>query len=159
MLELYTYGKKSVIKAINGIYEAIDKSIDSGYIAKYAEKHGLSKDDAIYETLCDENEDFSEFIAEEIIDEVVYLVRALYWAREQGEDMAYPMKERGVPNPAQAEFFKELGDAIKEAPAQARKAKKERDQKEIDRITKEFGEWADSTISKMENDFPFLKQD
>ena len=159
MLEILTYGKKSVIKAINGIYDAIDKSIDSGEIAKYAEKHGLSKDDAIYETLCDENEDFNEFIAEEIVDEVVYLVRALYWAREQGEDMAYPMKERGVPNPAQAEFFKELGTAIKEAPEKARQAKKERDQKEIDRITKEFGEWSDNLNKQMERDFPFLKQD
>lgn len=160
MLERLTYGKKSVIRGINDLYEAIDKSIESGEIAKYAEKHGISKEEAAYTYFCDElAEDFADFICGEIIDEVVYLVRALYWAREQGEDMAYPMKERDVPNPAQDEFYNELGTAIKEAPEKARQAKKERDQKEFDRITKDFSDWADNTISKMEQDFPFLKQD
>ena len=145
MLEILTYGKKSLIKAINGIYDAIDKSIDSGEIAKYAEKNGISKEEAAYTYFCDElAEDFADFICGEIIDEVVYLVRALYWAREQGEDMAYPMRDRDTPNPARAEFYKELSTAIKDAPLKAQAKRIKKNSERLHKIVNDFGEWVDN---------------
>ena len=45
------------------------------------------------------------------------------------------------------------------ADAKALRTDSPSDQKEIDRITKEFGEWSDNLNKQMERDFPFLKQD
>lgn len=156
MLDFYRDHKKRVLAAINGIYDALDKSMESGYIADVAERKEISKEEAM--ELAFENDAY-EIITEDFTDEVIELIQALYWAREYGEDMAFPMKDRDTPNPAQSEFYHELGKAITSAPEKARQAKKERDQKEIDRITKEFGEWSDNLNKQMERDFPFLKQD
>jgi hypothetical protein len=71
-----------------------------------------------------------ELIEDELIDEVVELVQALYWARERGEELAYPMRSRTEPHPAQKEYFTELNKAIKEAPEKAR----------IRKLTKEIDE-------------------
>jgi hypothetical protein len=121
MLEYYRNHKERVLNAIDGIYEAIDKSRECGYIAKVAETQAVSADKAT--EMVFEN-DACELIAEDLIDEVIELVQALYWAREWGEDLAFPMKDRDTPNPARAEFYKELGTAIKNAPANARELKK-----------------------------------
>lgn len=113
MLEYYRNHKERVLSAIDGIYKAIDRSRECGYIAKVAEIQAVSADKAT--EMVFEN-DAGELIAEDFIDEVIELVQALYWAREWGEDLAFPMKDRNTPNPEQAEFYNDLGNAIKNAP-------------------------------------------
>ena len=113
MLDLYKDHKKRALSAIDGIYNAIDKSRECGYIAKVAEIQAVSADKAT--EMVFEN-DACELITEDFTDEVIELIQALYWAREFGEDLAFPMKDRNTPNPEQAEFYNDLGNAIKNAP-------------------------------------------
>lgn len=141
MLDFYRDHKKRVLSAIDGIYEAIDRSRECGYINKVAEIQAVSKDEAT--EMVFENDAY-ELITEDFIDEVIELVQALYWAREWGEDLAFPMKDRNTPNPAQSEFYNELGNAIKNAPA---KAGVKKDTERLHKLVTEFGKWADKIVS------------
>lgn len=147
----------AVTNAIDAIYNRIDACIDNddGFVARCAELNTNYNNAAAMDMIMSDSCEAGEFVMDELIEEAVELVRALYWAREHGN--TFPMPSYNTQSDGEKEYFATLGKSITGAPEKARQAKKERDQKEIDRITKEFGEWADNTISKMEQDFPFLK--
>lgn len=141
MLDYYQNHKKRVLAAIDGIYDALDLSMKSGYINRVAERRGISTDQAT--ELVFENDSY-ELIIEDLIDEVVTLVQALYWAREWGEYMAYPMCDRDTPNPARAEFYTELGKAVTSAPEKAQTKRIKQNSERLHKIVTEFGEWVDN---------------
>ena len=149
---------EDVTNAIDAIYNRIDacRNSDDGFVARVAEYHNINTHSAM-DMIMSEASDAYDFISDELVEEAVELIRALYWAREYANN--FPMPAYNTPSDDEKKYLSALGKAITSAPEKARQAKKERDQKEIDRITKEFGEWSDNLNKQMERDFPFLKQD
>ena len=114
-MDSYSQNKiDKVSKAVEAIYDRIDACRDSYDIDK----------------VLSDGSDTYDFILDELVEELVNFVQALYWARERGEELAYPMRSRTEPHPAQKEYFTELNKAIKEAPEKAR----------IRKLTKEIDE-------------------
>ena len=114
-MDSYSQNKiDKVSKAVEAIYDRIDACRDSYDIDK----------------VLSDGWDTYDFILDELVEELVNFVQALYWARERGEELAYPMRSRTEPHPAQKEYFTELNKAIKEAPEKAR----------IRKLTKEIDE-------------------
>ena len=137
---------QAVTKAIDAIYNRIDacRNSDDGYCYRVAEYNNISTHSAMDMIMSEAGEAY-EFISDELIEEAVELIMALYWAREYANN--FPMSDYNTPSDDKKQYLSALGKAIVSAPEKARQAKKERDQKQFDRITKEFGEWANSILA------------
>lgn len=123
---------EAVTHAIDALYNRIDACIDrdDGFVARCAELNTNYNNAAAMDMIMSDSCEAGEFVMDELVEEIVNFVQALYWARERGEELAYPMRSRTEPHPAQKEYFTELNKAIKEAPEKAR----------IRKLTKEIDE-------------------
>ena len=141
---------EDVTNAIDAIYNRIDacRNSDDGFVARVAEYHNISTHSAMDMIMSEACEAY-EFISDELIEEAVELIMALYWAREYAK--IFPMPAYNTPSDDEKKYLSALGKAITSAPEKAaekaRQAQKERDQKQFDRITQEFGEWANSILA------------
>lgn len=137
---------EDVTNAIDAIYERIDacRNSDKGFVARVAEYNNISQHSAM-DMIMSESGEAYEFISDELIEEAVELIMALYWAREYAN--IYPMPAYNTASDDKKKYLSALGKAIMSAPEKARQAQKERDQKQFDRITQEFGEWANSILA------------
>lgn len=148
---------EDVTNAIDAIYNRIDacRNSDDGFVARVAEYHNINTHSAM-DMIMSEASDAYDFISDELVEEAVELIRALYWAREYANN--FPMPAYNTPSDDEKQYLSALGKAIKDAPAnEAERIRK--NSAKIRQMSADFTQWSDNTISKMERDFPFLKQD
>lgn len=112
-----------VTKAVAALYDRIDSCGD-------------------VDNIMADGSDTYDFILDELVDEVVEIVQALYWARENADN--FPMKNYGERSDGAKEYMTALNKAIKDAPLKAQTKRIKQNSERLHKIVSDFGEWADN---------------
>lgn len=136
-----------VTQAVAKLYDRIDncRNSDKGFVFNCAELNTHYDTDAAMDMIMSEGSDTCDFVQEELVEEVVELVQALYWARENVN--SFPMKNYGERSDGAKEYMKALNKAIKNAPVEAETMRVKQNSERLHRTVTEFGEWANGILS------------
>ena len=136
---------EDVTNAIDAIYNRIDacRNSDDGFVARCAEYNNISTHSAM-DMIMSESGEAYEFISEELVEEAVELIRALYWAREYANN--FPMPAYNTPSDDEKQYLSALGKAITSAPAnEAERIRK--NSAKIRQMSADFTQWADNLLA------------
>lgn len=135
-----------VTKAVSKLYAKIDECIDCGSSFMTKASENLERDN--YNTmdfLMSDTGELYELVEADLIEEVVELVQALYWARENVN--SFPMRNYGERSDEAKGYLSALKTAVKNTPVIAETKRIKADAERLHKIVTDFGEWADKIVS------------
>lgn len=135
---------EAVTEAVAALYNKIDncRNSDDGFVARCAELNTHYDTDAAMDMIMANGSDTCDFMQDELVEELVELVQALYWARENVN--SFPMKNYGERSDSAKEYMTALKKAIKNAPVEAETMRVKKNSERLHKIVTEFGEWVDN---------------
>lgn len=133
-----------VTQAVAALYDRIDhcRNSDKGFVFNCAELNTHYDTDAAMDMIMADGSETYDFMQDELVEELVELVQALYWARENVN--SFPMKNYGERSDSAKEYMTALNKAIKNAPVEAETMRVKKNSERLHKIVTEFGEWVDN---------------
>lgn len=132
-----------ITKAVAVLYDRIDhcRNSDKGFVFNCAELNTHYDTDAAMDMIMADGSETYDFIQEELVEEVVELVQALYFARENF--YSFPPKSYNGNSDDVKEYNAALDKAIKRLPLDAETMRVKQNSERLHKIVTDFSEWVD----------------